>query len=166
MQRPEQPSLEQQVLILKQQLAQAQRLTALGELVGTTTHEFNNVLMTILNYARMGLRHKDEATRDKALDKILAAAQRASKITSTILAVARNRSGNFEPTNLKKIVEDTLVLLERELTKYRIAVETNLPDVPEVLAQGNQIQQVLLNLLINARQAMSGGGRIMIRLEH
>ena len=57
----------------------AQKLTALGELVSTTTHEFNNVLMTILNYARMGLRHKDEATRDKALEKILAAAQRAPK---------------------------------------------------------------------------------------
>ncbi len=156
----------ERIAALEQQLARMQRLAALGELASTTTHEFNNVLMTILNYARMGLRHKDEATRDKALDKIQAAAQRAAKITSTILAVARNRSGNFEPTNLKKIVEDTLVLLERELTKYRIAVESNLPDVPEVHAQGNQIQQVLLNLLINARQAMTDGGRVIIRLEH
>ena len=93
----------ERIAALEQQLARTQRLAALGELVSTTTHEFNNVLMTILNYARMGLRHKDEPTRDKALDKILTAAQRASKITSTILAVARNRSGNFEPTNLKKI---------------------------------------------------------------
>src|SRR5688500_1446977 len=107
---------------LRQQLSQAQKLTALGELVSTTTPEFNNVLMTILNYARMGMRHKDEATRDKAFDKIYSAAQRAAKITSTVLAVARNRSGNFEPTDLKQIVEDTLVLLERELAKYRIAV--------------------------------------------
>src|SRR5678815_3694285 len=91
------------IAALEEQLAQAQRLAALGELTSTTTHEFNNVLMTILNYARMGLRHKDEPTRDKALDKIFIAAQRASKITSTILAVARNRSGNFEPTNLKKL---------------------------------------------------------------
>src|SRR4051812_28900482 len=115
-----------QIAALEQQLARTQRLAALGELTSTTTHEFNNVLMTILNYARMGMRHKDEATRDKALEKILAAAQRASKITSTILAVARNRSGSFEPTSLKRIVEDTLVLLERELMKYRIAVETHL----------------------------------------
>jgi len=49
---------------------------ALGELASTTTHEFNNVLTTILNYAKLGLRHKDEATRDKALTKILAAAGR------------------------------------------------------------------------------------------
>ncbi|HEX5102648.1 MAG TPA: ATP-binding protein [Pirellulaceae bacterium] len=154
------------IAALEQQLAQAQKLTALGELLSTTTHEFNNVLMTILNYARMGLRHKDEATRDKALDKIHTAAQRAAKITASILAAARNRSGGFEPTDLKQIVADTLVLMEREFAKYRISVETQLADVPEVSAIGNQIQQVLLNLLINARQAMTGGGRLLVRLEH
>src|SRR3954466_9306955 len=121
--------LEQRLAALEEQLAQTQKLAALGELMSTTTHEFNNVLMTILNYARMGLRHKDEPTRDKALEKIMAATQRAAKITSTILAVARNRSENFESTNLKQIIADALVLLERELNKYRIAVETHLADV-------------------------------------
>jgi signal transduction histidine kinase len=161
-----QPTPHEQIAALEQQLAQTQKLAALGELMSTTTHEFNNVLMTILNYARMGLRHKDEPTRDKALEKIMAATQRAAKITSTILAVARNRSENFESTNLKQIIADALVLLERELNKYRIAVETHLADVPIVSAMGNQIQQVLLNLLINARQAMPNGGRLIIRLEH
>ena len=65
-------NLQQQVEMLKQQLVQAQRLTALGELVSTTTHEFNNVLMTIINYAKLGMRHKDNATREKSFDKILA----------------------------------------------------------------------------------------------
>src|SRR5205085_4677356 len=143
--QPEIPTEQVQIAALQQQLAQLQKLAALGELVSTTTHEFNNVLMTILNYARMGLRHKDEPTRTKSLEKILAATQRAAKITSSILAVARNRSGNLEPTNLRQIVEDTLVLLERELSKYRISVAMHLTDVPEVLPMGNQIQQVLLN---------------------
>lgn len=160
------PSLEQQVTILKQQLAQAQKMTALGELVSTTTHEFNNVLMTIMNYAQMGLRHKDEATRDKALDKILTASKRAAKITNSVLGMARNRSDSFEPTNLAAIVEETLVLLEREMAKYKIKVETQLGAAPPALAIANQIQQVLLNLLVNARQAMPNGGAILIKLEH
>lgn len=159
-------SPEDQIAALEQQLAAAQKMTALGELVSTTTHEFNNVLMTILNYARLGLRHKDEATRDKALQKILDAGQRAAKITGSVLAMARNRSSDFESTDLAKLIAECLVLLERELSKYRISVEQQIASVPEVHANGNQIQQVLLNLLINARQAMPSGGRVTIKLDH
>ncbi|MBX3415365.1 MAG: sensor histidine kinase [Pirellulales bacterium] len=159
-------SLEEQVAVLKERLAHAQRLTALGELVGTTTHEFNNVLTTIINYAKMGMRHRDAATRDKAFEKIHAAGQRAAKLTTGILGMARNRSTSFEPTDLVRIVEDSLVLLEREMTKYKIAVDTQLEPVPKVLANGNQIQQILVNLLINARQAMPSGGRVIIKLRH
>ncbi|MFO0871328.1 MAG: ATP-binding protein [Pirellulales bacterium] len=163
---PATPSPEQQIALLKQQLAQAQKLTALGELVSTTTHEFNNVLMTIINYAQLGLRHKDDATRDKAFEKILAAGQRAAKITNSVLGMARNRSNAFEATDLVRIIGESLVLLEREMSKYRIRVETQFSPAPEVWAIGNQIQQVLLNLLINARQAMSGGGTLLIKVEH
>ena len=75
---PQALEAEEQLANLKRQLADAQKLTALGELVSTTTHEFNNVLMTIINYAKIGIRDKDEATRDKALTKILDAGQRAA----------------------------------------------------------------------------------------
>jgi len=156
--------LHEQIQALRMQLAEAQKLTALGELVGTTTHEFNNILMTILNYAKLGLRRKDVAMREKALTKILAAAQRAAKITNSVLGLARNRSDSLEPTDLPKIIDDALVLLELEMAKYRVAIERQWDDVPLVLANGNQIQQVLLNLLVNARQAMPRGGQILIRL--
>ena len=134
------PTLEQQVALLQRQLAQAQKLTALGELVSTTTHEFNNVLMTIINYAKLGMRHKDDATRDKAFEKILAAGERAAKITNAVLGMARNRSDAFAPTDLVAIVQESLVLLERELQKYRISVETQFGSVPPANANGNQIQ--------------------------
>jgi signal transduction histidine kinase len=162
--REDHAHLQEQVEILKQQLAQAHRLTALGELAGTTTHEFNNVLTTILNYAKMGIRHKDTPTRDKCFDKILTACNRASRVTSTILGMARNRSAGQEPTDLKQLIEDTLLLLEREMNKYRVVVEKQFQDVPQAYVNGNQIQQVLMNLLINARQAMPNGGRLMIKL--
>ncbi|MFC1757728.1 sensor histidine kinase [Planctomycetota bacterium] len=157
-------ALQQHISVLQQQLTEAQRMTAMGELVSTTTHEFNNVLMSILNYAKMGLRHKDEATRDKALQKIHDAGERAAKITNSVLGMARNRTNQMEPTNLAELVDSSLVLLEREMTKYRISVDRDFQDAPPILANGNQLQQVVLNLLINARQAMPDGGQLIIRI--
>lgn len=160
-------TVEEKLAVLERRLADAQRLTALGELLGTTTHEFNNVLMTILNYAKMGTRHKDDATRDKAFDRILAAAERAAKISRTVLGVARNRAETPEPTPMAPLVDDALMLLEKELQKHKVAVERYYSsNVPPALAIGNQIQQVLLNLLVNARQAMPQGGTITVRIDH
>lgn len=161
---PDSHDLEQQCAQLAHQLQQAQRLVAVGELVSTTTHEFNNVLMTIINYAKLGLRHKDQTTRDRAFEKILAASNRAAKITNGVLGIARQRAEAFVPVELPKLIEDALVLMEREMNKYRVTVETRFDAAPEALCRPSQIQQVLLNLLTNARQAMPGGGRIMIRV--
>jgi len=158
--------LQDEITALKKQLDQSQRMTALGELVSTTTHEFNNVLMTIINYAKMGMRHDDKETRDKAFDKINNAGHRAAKITNAVLGMARNRSEHFEMTNVASLIEETMVLLEREMQKYRISVDMHVEDnLPEVSVIGNQIQQVLMNLLINARQAMSEGGQLVIKLQ-
>ncbi len=157
--------LRQRIESLEAELLQAQRLTALGELTSTTTHEFNNILMTIINYAKLGLRHKDDASRQKSFDKILLAANRAAKICSTVLAAAKNRKKDLEPTDLVRLTEDALLLLEREMNKYRILVEKSFdPKTPEIMGDGNRIQQVLLNLLINARQAMPDGGKLLLKI--
>jgi signal transduction histidine kinase len=155
-----------QVASLRRQLLEARKQASLGELLGTTTHEFNNALTTILNYARLGLRHRDQPTRDKALERILSAGTRAAKITASVLSMARNRSGRFEPVDLQLLVEDVLVLLEREMMKYRVQVEREFAPAPKVSANPGQLQQVLLNLLVNARQAMPTGGRLILRLSH
>jgi signal transduction histidine kinase len=163
---PEPLSPLEQVELLKEQLARMQKQTALGELVGTTTHEFNNVLMTIINYAKLGLRHPEGETAVRSFEKILTAANRAARITNGILGFARNRTASFEPTDMVKLIDDTLLLLEREMTKYRIKVERKILPAPPAMVNTNQIQQVLLNVLINARQAMPGGGRIYVQLSH
>jgi signal transduction histidine kinase len=155
-----------EVADLRRQLLEARKQSSLGELLGTTTHEFNNALTTILNYARMGLRHRDQPTRDKALERILSAGTRAAKITASVLSMSRSRSSRFEPVDLALLVEDVLVLLEREMMKYRVQVEREFAPVPRVSANPGQLQQVLLNLLVNARQAMPNGGRLILRLSH
>ena len=151
---------------LEAQLNQAHRLSSVGELASTITHEFNNILTTTINYAKMGLRHKDAPTREKAFEKILAAGQRAAKITGTVLGLARQNGDRREPADLARLVEDTMVLLEREMSKYRVSVESELHPVPPALVNPGQIQQVLLNLLVNARQAMPSGGKIYVALRH
>ncbi len=151
---------------LQAELDQAQRMAIVGELASTTTHEFNNLLTTIINYAKLGLRHKDENSRDKALQKIHDAAQRAAKITSTVLSMSRNRAGQLEPMDLRALINDTMLLMEREFRKYRINVETDLQAVPNVNASPTHIQRVLLNLLVNARQATHEGGTVSVRLQN
>jgi signal transduction histidine kinase len=160
--REENARLRQDVQELRHKLFQAQKLTSIGALASSITHEFNNILTTIINYAKMGLRHKDAAARDKAFDKILLAGQRASKITTGMLAFARARGDRRESLSLVQLVEDVLVLVEKDLHVHRIRLETRFLDQPYALVNAGQIQQVLLNLLINARQAMSGGGTLTI----
>ncbi len=158
--------LEQENQNLQAQLQSTGAMVALGELLSTTTHEFNNMLMTVINYAALGLRDTDTSRRTNAFQKIDAASRRAAKISENILAMAKNRKPHPEPTDLTQLTDDVLLLLEREMRKYRVSVDKCYSqDVPEIVAYGNQIQQVLLNFLINARQAMPAGGNVMIKIE-
>ena len=158
-------ALERENEQLKEQLKNSEGLIALGELAGTTTHEFNNIIMTVMNYAKLGLRHKDDAMREKAFNIILESSQKAAKVTQCILGQARNRSQDLEPTDLIALTDDAMLLLERELNKYKIQFEKDYEsNVPKIMARGNQIQQVIFNLVINARQAMPDGGRLQIRI--
>ena len=162
-----QGAMTEEITSLKAQLLEARKQATLGELVGTTTHEFNNALTTILNYAKMGLRHQDKPTRDKALERILSAGTRAAKITASILSMSRNQrsSTRMEPVDMVTLAEEVLVLLEREMMKYRVQVEREFSDVPRIMANPGQMQQVLLNLMVNARQAMPEGGRLILRID-
>jgi len=159
---PQDQDLELIIQDLQQQLLQAQKLNTVGALASSITHEFNNILTTIINYAKLGLRHKDDETREKALNKILAAGHRASKITTGMLAYSRRRGEQREETDLTQLVEEVLVLVEKDLQIHRVRVQTSFEGNPHAIVNAGQIQQVLLNLLINARQAMEGGGRLFI----
>ena len=149
---------------LRQQLLQAQKLSSVGALASSVAHEFNNILTTIINYARLALRQQDEAGRTQAMEKILKGSQRAATIINSMLGFARNTSTQRQMTDLIALVEETLVLTDKDLSKHRIQVEKKYHGRPQAEIVPAQIEQVLLNLLINARQAMPRGGQLRIEV--
>ncbi len=150
---------------LRLQLLQAQRLSSVGALASSVAHEFNNILTTIINYARLAQRPTlDDAGRQQALEKILKGGQRAAVIISSMLGFARNNATQREMTDLVALMEETLVLTDKDLSKHRIHVEKKYHGRPRAWVVGAQIEQVLLNLLINARQAMPRGGQLKIEV--
>jgi signal transduction histidine kinase len=151
--------------LLRQQLLQAQKLSSVGALASSVAHEFNNILTTIINYARLALRTTDdEAARTQALEKILKGGQRAALVINSMLGFARNNSSQRERTDLVALLDDVLILTEKDLSKHRIQVEKKASGRPHAYAVPAQVEQVLLNLIINARQAMPRGGRLRVEV--
>src|SRR5262245_31571167 len=149
--------------VLRQQLLQAQRLSSVGALASSVAHEFNNILTTIINYAKLGLRPScDDNERVEALEKILKGGQRAALIVSSMLGFARNGSMQRQDTDVVALVEDLLVLTDKDLSKHQIRVEKNYHERPRARVVAAQIEQVLLNLVLNARQAMPRGGTLRL----
>jgi signal transduction histidine kinase len=150
---------------LRQQLLHAQRLSSVGALASSVAHEFNNILTTLINYAKLGLRAQgDDHARTEALEKILKGSQRAAMIINSMLGFARSHSTHREMTDLAELLEEVLILTEKDLSKHRVQVETKFHSRPHAPVVRGQIEQILLNLIINARQAMPRGGRLTIEV--
>jgi signal transduction histidine kinase len=149
---------------LRRQLLQAQRLSSVGELASSVAHEFNNILTTIINYAKMGMKGPTPAAQAQAFEKILRGGQRASAIVNSMLGFARNHSSHREPTDVVHLVEEVLLLTEKDLSKHRIQVEKRFQGRPVAVVVPGQIEQILVNLVINARQAMPNGGRLRVEV--
>ncbi len=148
---------------LREQLLRAQRLSSVGTLASSVAHEFNNILTTLINYAKLGLRpESSDAARVQALEKILKGSQRAATIISSMLGFARNHTTQRELTDLAALVEEVLLLTEKDLAKHHVHVETKFHGRPAAPVVRGQIEQILLNLIINARQAMPRGGHLKI----
>jgi signal transduction histidine kinase len=150
---------------LRRQVIALQRISSLGVLAGGVFHELNNALTPILNYAKLGLRNPDPAYRERALTQIVEAAQRAASITRGMLGLSR--PGNIkhrEPTDMSRLVDEVVMLVKKDLMRHRVRLDVKTSGNPYARVNPAQIQQVLLNLLINARQAMPDGGNVRLRL--
>jgi len=151
---------------LRRQVIALQRISSLGVLAGGVFHELNNALTPILSYAKLGLRNPDPAYRERALTQIVEAAQRAAAISRGMLGLTRPGRGldSREPNDLVRLVREVIVLVEKDMARHRARLDVKLTGQPYARVNPAQIQQVLLNLLINARQAMPEGGMVRVRL--
>jgi signal transduction histidine kinase len=150
---------------LRRQVIALQRISSLGVLAGGVFHELNNALTPILNYAKLGLRNSDPAYRERALTQIVDAAQRAATITRGMLGLSRPGNVNHrEPIDLARLVGEVVLLVKKDLARQRVRLDAKATGTVYARVNPAQIQQVLLNLLINARQAMPGGGVVRLRL--
>jgi PAS domain S-box-containing protein len=150
---------------LEAQLAQAQKMEAVGQLAGGVAHDFNNLLTAILGHAELLRDSIEGATARSDVDEIHRAAVRAAELTGQLLTFARKQRVEPRIMSLNDLVHRTDKMLRRILGA-RIAVSTRCHhDVPAVRVDPGQIEQVLVNLAVNARDAMPDGGKLVIETD-
>ncbi|MGH9763350.1 MAG: PAS domain S-box protein [Blastocatellia bacterium] len=156
--------------LLEDQLIQSEKLAALGELVSSIAHELNSPLTSVIGYATLLLADENLCVGVREYAQVIQReGERARKIIQNLLSFARKHERSEALINLNEMVERTLELRAYELQSQSIAVATELGDVPPLSADWNLLQQVVLNLIINAEQALTNGrrgGRITIRTRH
>ena len=149
---------------LESQLAQADKLSSIGLLAAGVAHEINTPLAVISSYAQMLSKQlKSDAKLSPVLDKITQQSFRAAEIANGLLNFSRTSTTEFRETNLNQVIRDTLSLLEHQFKMANIAVDMELAqNLPVIQGNPGKLQQVFLNLLLNAKEAMPGGGNLRV----
>ncbi len=148
---------------LENELRQAQKMEAVGRLAAGVAHDFNNILTVILGNTSMTLHNPllDEKLA-ASLTQVERAAQRATALTRQLLAYSRKQIIQRRPVSLNEIVEQTVGMLRRLIGEH-IAIDMQLaPDLPPIFADTSNVDQVIMNLALNARDAMPDGGKLTL----
>lgn len=150
---------------MQEQLIRSEKLVSLGRLVAGITHEINNPLTGILMFAKLIRSNpKLDLSLKNDTDVIINEAKRCAKIVKGLLDFSRESIPQKKPASLNQIMEDTLVLIVRQSSFHNIDIVRDYqPDLPFITIDENQMEQVFINMLLNASQSMPGGGTIIIK---
>ncbi len=147
---------------LQDQFLQAQKMESIGRLAGGVAHDFNNILTAILSYTELSLmKLPDGHPLRRHLNVIKEASEKAASLTHQLLAFSRKQLLEMRVVDLNVVVKDTVNILGRVIGED-VALELKLSNVKKVKADPTQIEQVLMNLAVNARDAMPAGGRLRV----
>jgi len=147
---------------LESQLTQAQKLEAVGRLAGGVAHDFNNMLTAIRGYSELLLKSFPEGKHRKYAEGILGAADRAAQTTQQLLAFSRRQVMQPKLLNVNEAVGEELDLLRRLIGEDIELVTALAPDAASIRVDRSQFGQILMNLAVNSRDAMQGGGKLII----
>jgi PAS domain S-box-containing protein len=153
---------------LEAQLAQSDKMSSIGLLAAGVAHEVNTPLAVISSYAQLLAKQlQGDEKRSELLDKITKQTFRASEIVNNLLNFSRTSGTEFGNVDLNRIIQDTLALLEHQFKTARIRVVGDLqPSLPHIHGNQGKLQQVFLNLFLNAKDAMPQGGTLTVRTAH
>jgi PAS domain S-box-containing protein len=149
-----------------EQLRQAQKMEAIGRLAGGVAHDFNNLLMAIRGYSEMLVQELPDSEHRTDAEEILKATDRAAGLTRQLLAFSRRQVIAQQAVALDRLVDGMKNMLQRLIGPEIHIVAESWPDLTPVLADSTQIEQILVNLIVNARDAMPDGGKITIELRN
>ena len=154
---------EEEKKTLEAQLQQAQKLESLGTLASGIAHDVNNILCIILGYSTLLERRKEDPQKlSQSIEAITKAAQRGAALVTQLLIFARKHEALFESVSVNDMIKEINTLLQETFSKTIIISTSLQQDLPTIVADANQIHQVLLNLCVNARDAMPNRGTLSI----
>ncbi|MBY5749980.1 PAS domain S-box protein [Rhizobium leguminosarum bv. viciae] len=148
----------------REELFQSQKMEAIGQLTGGIAHDFNNLLMAVLGSLEiLKKRMPQDLSLTSLVDNAMQGAQRGAALTQRMLAFSRRQELHMEPIDVSGLVRGMMDMLSRSLGPLTV-IETSFPvRLPTILTDPNQLEMAILNLVVNARDAMPSGGRIMLR---
>ncbi len=151
-----------EIHLLKNRLIQSEKMAGIGTLASGIAHEFNNLIGGMMGYAQLASATGEKEDFQKAIEVVFTSSKRAKEIITNLLTFSRRTAHETELISMEALIRQVLTLVERDLQKSNVEIKSSIDSDIRIRTDVGQVQQVLMNLVINAQHAMPNGGRLSI----